>query len=149
MAIRVTCLKEAVKVIRGQATKLKQLAPQAERESCADARRVAIKYASGPIKQAQLTAMGHPYSRRRPRPPLPTFIVNVQSGRFRGSFSVKQQDVAGETWTNLLNSSPEWAFLRAGTSRMLRRPLDVETAKAITVKRGINLAHAVNRAMQV
>lgn len=81
------------------------------------------KLSSGPYSSAALRTMGHPYSRRRPRPPAAPYQINVQSGLFRRSWDVKAR-FDGETLeVTFDNTAPYARYLFEGTSRMIPRPI--------------------------
>lgn len=84
----------------------------------------AQQMSSGPYSQAQLTRMGHPYARRRPRPPLAAYIINIQSGRFRAGWRVQgPREESGNLVGRIMNAVPYGAFLDAGTRLMIARPI--------------------------
>lgn len=121
---------------------------QAERDNIALAKSIAKSYSQGPYSSAQLASMGHPYSRRAPRPPMPSGFINVQrSRRFVRSFSTVQRGRHNNNRivTELNNNSPEWQYLKYGTRYMIKRPLGELVLGAVHVKRDLNLAIAIQQ----
>jgi hypothetical protein len=84
----------------------------------------AEELSSGPLGTHNLRAMGNPYKRAllAGAAGQPDYIVNIQSGNFRGSWVTRVQKV-GDTWTiTLLNTSPESRYMM-GTKRARMRPI--------------------------
>ncbi len=82
------------------------------------------RLSSGPYKTAQLRQMGHPYSRRRPAPPMHPAIINVQTGRFRNSWRIEARLTGTRLQLSVDNTSPEARFLLHGTRKMIARPYE-------------------------
>lgn len=100
-----------------------------------DAAQVGVKLgrdnSSGPFSQAQLSAVGHPYSKRRPNPAYTPGIINVQTGRFKAAWkTIRAVRYSGGLRSRVVNRSPEAGFLtgfQRSASRMIRRPVDSQT----------------------
>ena len=123
--------KDAAAVFRRAARALPRAARRAEKESLKQAVLTARQMSVGPYSLAHLAAMGHPYSRRRPRPPQEPAIINLQSGLFiRGWQDEGQQQQGGTLKTAAVNMAPYSGYLDKGTRLMIRRPL-VQRVKAI------------------
>lgn len=118
---------EARTRIQNIARKLPKCIRQAEIRVNARAKKGVIALSSGPYKLITLRKMGHPYSAARPNPPADPAIINVQTGNFRRSWSVKTGSFNGGTMRSfVINDSPEAGFLMAGgsaDSRMMQRPI--------------------------
>src|SRR5438105_148810 len=82
------------------------------------------RLSSGPYRTSQLRQMGHPYSRRRPRPPALPAIINVQTGRFRAGWRIRARLSGSRLTLDVENVSPEAKFLLHGTRWMIARPYD-------------------------
>ena len=134
---------------------LRNLAPRVM-EECAksdarviqEAMRLAVTYSSGPYKQAELTAAGHPYSRRAPNASYDPTIINAQSGVFRASWVVPAQEhTAGGILTRCINTDPKAAYM-LGTDRMVPRRIDTRVLTEIMPRREAGLRDAVKRALK-
>lgn len=95
-----------------------------EAETEAQAYRIADRLSSGPYSLADLRRMGHPYARRRPRPPLPPGVINVQSGLFRRSWHVEAHLRGARMEVSIENRAPYARYLLEGTRRMIPRPYE-------------------------
>lgn len=51
-------------------------------------RKTVIDLTSGTVKTATLRRLGHPFSRRHPKPLIPALPINVQTGRLRKSVRI-------------------------------------------------------------
>lgn len=117
---------------------MKQLEKQATRLGYDSAQRIAAEglkraqvLSSGPYKQAALTQMGHPYAVRHGRGVrvvvmLPPEVINIQNGGFLRAWKTKIAKTAGGYVVHVINESTAAEWLRAGTSKMVARPLDKE-----------------------
>lgn len=80
---------------------------------------------SGPYSRARLAAMGHPYARRNPRPPMHPGVINAQTGSFRRSWLVEAPRLSrGEVVMAARNTDWKADLLISGTGRMIPRPID-------------------------
>jgi hypothetical protein len=138
-------LDQAAAILRQKARALQQQVRSAEAQSAQEALATAHAYSSGPFSTRMLQIMGHPYSRRNPRPPGNPAVVNRQSGRFRSSWRVMRQ---GDR-TRLVNDAPYAQYFNdAGTVRMMRRPILRAIAQKIRRNRERRLARAVAAALK-
>lgn len=112
---------------------------QASYEALLEAR----KLSSGPFSSRALRAMGHPYARRRPRPPLPAHVINVQSGRFRRAWRIAGHGDA----LRLVNDTPYGRGFARGTARMIARPISIALAARIREKRMARLKEAARQGL--
>jgi hypothetical protein len=132
-------VQQAIKALEAKAKGLPEEARRAMVQSGALLLKSARAHSEGPYSAAALAAMGHPYSRRRPRPPLDPAVINVQTGRFLGSWSWElPQARGGDLTTTVRNNDPKADELATGTSRMIARPLPEkvlgENERAITAE---------------
>ena len=109
----------------------------------------AVELSSGTMSLATMRRRGHPYSRRRPQiTGMAAGIINVQSGRFRGSWRFKVARAFDKTHLVLFNVSPEAKFLPPqrqyqGRSRMVVRPIprrilnETRSQRSAAIKRAI------------
>lgn len=83
----------------------------------------------------QLRAMGHPYSRSSPNPPLPPGIINRQTGEFYAGLRVSMPQHSG-TRLMLHITSDYWKsnLLMHGTERMVARPYDRQLRQQLNAK---------------
>lgn len=141
--MRVT-LAQAAAAIERKARAIATEARRAERQAAREALAEARKLSSGPYSARALARLGHPYARRRPRPPLPASVINVQSGRFRAGWQVTG---TGDRLV-LVNASPAARWLTArGTRRMIGRPIAAAVAARIRERRLRRLRQAVRRGL--
>jgi hypothetical protein len=94
-------------------------------------------YSRGPYSSATLRRLGHPYRRRGGAPPLPPEIINRQSGAFFDAWHGTGFVASGRSLgVGLENDSEEAAYLKTGTRKMIRRPVEKavlgEAERAIT-----------------
>jgi hypothetical protein len=105
-----------------RATALRQALIDGQNNVAQTTRAKAQEQSSGPYTQAALTAMGHPYATRDPRPPMDPRIINIQSGRFFRSWVVRPTiTTPDKIWSRVANTSPEAALLETGTRLMIAR----------------------------
>ena len=135
--------REIAAYLRGCAERLRARLNEAERENVQDVLATARLYSSGPYSRADLRRLGHPYARRRPRPPLPPGIVNVQTGTFLAGWRVEGPD--RDLASRVVNETDRAEFMR-GTARMIRRPIaaavERETAERVEARRQAALRKA-------
>lgn len=93
----------------------------------------AVKISSGPYSTAQLRADNHPYAKRDPRPPLPAYIINAQTGEFLAAWGVNDPQTVGDvTSSSLINNSPHGSYLRSGDkSLMIERPVEAHLTEVM------------------
>lgn len=73
---------------------------------------------------ADLAAMGHPYSRKYPRPPHPSHLIHVQSGGFIAKWFARTKVVGDDYRLEFGNASGALAgWLEHGTRKMIPRPI--------------------------
>lgn len=95
---------------------LKDAARDANQEMGPEALRIARRLSSGRFSTKPLAAMGHPYARAHPHPPLPPYIINRQSGAFYAGWM--------KVGNKLVNVAPHSRYLlRGGTRYMIDRPI--------------------------
>lgn len=96
---------------------------------------IARVYSSGRVSLARLREMGHPYSRRRPGP-IPygdPGIINQQTGAFkRGWHAVAITGGPALAAVQVRNDTPEADYLKNGTDRMIRRPIDAKIESVLS-----------------
>jgi len=119
---------------------LKQQTEEAGRLSQESALEIARGLSSGTISSHQLAVMGHPYARRRPRPPQDAAIINRQSGRFYHGWRLD----GGK----LVNDTGYAPFLFHGTRRMIARPILVRIGMEVGKKRRTIYKAAISRALR-
>ena len=123
----------------------------AENITARQAKQLFLQSSRGPYKQKTLTAMGHPYGRKKSSRIMLTVanidptIINIQSGNFLRRWGVNKCKKSGnKLLTQVLNSSVEAKYM-LGTKRMVPRRIDLRVAKQITAFR-INRARIALRA---
>ena len=93
----------------------------------------AVRQSSGPLDEAELARMDHPFATRHGSPPInpDPAVINVQSGQFREEW--KQSPVErireGSSFdleSSVYNDSPVADFLKYGTEKMFNRPIEEE-----------------------
>ena len=108
------------KMIR-RAVLLKQQIEAAERRNLEALQALAVQNSSG---AAPSPDPSRPYSRRRPHPLLPPYIVNVRTGVFRASWQTSLLWEGGNLVGRLFNIDPKSVFFNGlPTSRMIARPI--------------------------
>jgi hypothetical protein len=85
-------------------------------------KREAVRQTSGTVSTAELAAMGHPFSRRRPGT-LPRLPINLQTGKLQKSLRVMPRIVRGEPGFQLQFMAPYSKFVLRpyGTTVMVAR----------------------------
>lgn len=145
-------LAQAAKLFADMQIRLPKEVIKAEKSSLNEARRMAVTLSSGGYTSEVLALMGHPYSRRNPRPPLGRpDIINVQTGLFRASWASKGPATSGnsgEFLSVLLNTSP-YGYKMRGTPNMIARPIDKTIARRMEPRRLKRLQVATARALKV
>lgn len=138
-------LAQAAQALQRKAEATIRQVRAAEQRAAYEALQEARKLSSGPFSAGMLRAMGHPYSRRRPRPPLPAHVINVQSGRFRRAWRIAG---AGDR-LRIVNASPAARFLSAGgTRRMIGRPVAAALAARVRERRLARLRDAMRQGLK-
>lgn len=128
----------AVKLTPAQASiRLARMAAGMQKEVRASEKRV-LRYAldrarqmsSGPYSARQLAQMGHPYARRRPRPPADPAVLNVSQRRgtenLREQWRVRGPYNSGSGLRSYLMNLASYAgyvMAPGGTDRMIPRPI--------------------------
>jgi hypothetical protein len=100
---------------------------------------------------ADLAAMGHPYSRRRPNPPHPPHLIHRQRGVFYRNWRSVVKRTGDDFTVTLLNRSRvgRWsllALLQHGTDKMIPRPIlsNVVTSPTIGAPNRLERTMALN-----
>ena len=137
-------LAQAAAVLQRKAEATVREVRRANEVASYEALQEARKLSSGPFSSRQLAAMGHPYARRRPRPPLPAHIINVQSGRFRRAWRIAGHGDA----LRIENTDPKGRRFRRGTLRMIARPIAVAVAARVRAKRMQRAREAARRGLE-
>lgn len=135
---------QAAAALQRKAREIERRVRAAEEASAREALAVAREYSSGPLSTRELQMMGHPYARRRPRPPGNPAIINVQTGEFRAAWRVVK---AGDV-TRVVNDSRLAPLFSRGTTVMIRRPIARAVAQAIRRKREKRLREAVRAGLE-
>lgn len=147
----ITCTPaQAAGILRQGARNLERNLLRAEAESAAEGVLIAKLLSSGPYPQSVLTAMGHPYARRRPRPPMPPYIINRQTTAAGAAsfFSAWRWDgpekKRGRVETRILNDTPYGVYLENEKDRgpMIRRPILEAVGALLEPRRLARLAQA-------
>ncbi len=143
-------IERAAQALQRKADAIQQQVRDAEAQSARDLLRIARAQSSGPLSTAQLRMLGHPYARRRPRPPFSAAIINVQSGRFKAGWRViGPSSSSGGIRSRLVNVSPEARWMtERGTSRMIGRPVMRAIAQRERGLRQRRLARAVRQGLE-
>ena len=105
----------------------------------------------GPYSLARLAEMGHPYAKRRPRPPMHPGILNKQTGRLNRSFRMGMPTVSsGTIHARIYNVDPKAERVETGLySRAIARPLPV-VVKADMMRNVVGAARStVKRSLKV
>lgn len=92
------------------------------RREMARVKDLAVLYSSGTAYKIGRDK-GYPYSRSNPHPPAPPYIINVQSGKFRKSWFVRESLSATGAITWRLYNTRAYSGYMTGTSRMIERPI--------------------------
>jgi hypothetical protein len=114
----------------------------------------AVELSSGTLKLATMRRMGHPYSRRRPQiTGMAAGIINVQRGRFRGSWRFRIARAGDKMHLVLYNASPEARFLPPnvkyqGRSRMVVRPIYRRVLNETRAERNRAIKRAIRKGMK-
>ncbi len=81
----------------------------------------------------QLAKMGHPYSKRHPKPPHDPAYLHAQSGNLRKSWELTVEFHGSDYVLTLRNKAEYFKWLEGGTKKMIRRPI-LEAISASTIK---------------
>lgn len=120
---------------------------RAMRETVKSAKEAAVGFSSARAYNPKRDKT-HPYSRRRPHPPLPPFIINAQSGQLRRSWRTRVQRTSRGVTGTLYNTAPHaGAFSGQPTRTMIARPILQEVRKVVGPKRRRLERDAVRRAL--
>jgi hypothetical protein len=139
-------IAQAAEALRRKATAVQQQARSAEEATAREALALARKQSSGLVSSRELARMGHPYARRRPRPPGSPAVVNRQSGRFQAAWRVVR---TGDR-LRLVNDARHARYLNdRGTRLMIRRPITRAVAQAIRRSRERRLRAGVQLALDL
>lgn len=147
-----TLREQCENALQKKAERIRQEIARAEEENLKDALRIAQEYSSGPYKQIQLTAMGHPFAKRhRGRPPvrLPLDIINLQSGEFERAWqTILGIWQSGRLVSYLKNRNRVAILLQEGTDLMVSRPILRTIARLLQPIRVTRLKEAVRRGLR-
>lgn len=112
------------------AARLEQVVPQLlDRLEAAEERTqrfvfsLVLERSSGRYSLALLAAIGHPYAKANPHPPMHPGIINVQSGVFKRSWQDQEHRRPDYIGFSIWNNAPHAMFLEHGTDKMIERPL--------------------------
>jgi hypothetical protein len=116
----------------------------------------AVRLSSGPYSLKQLRRMGHPYSRRRPNPGAiggDFARINVQTGVFRKSWSMRVSRAFGSTYITMWNRAPHKIFLppRAGLqgrSKMVVRAVYAAIVQQTVPRIDARLRRAIRKGLR-
>jgi hypothetical protein len=110
-----------------RAAALKPAIREAERLTLIDVQAEAKRFSQGGYKTDVLAQMGHPYAKRRPRPPQDTAIINLQTGDLFRGWRRRTGNWRGGTLSSFVfNVSRDAALVEAMGQRgspSIRRPL--------------------------
>ena len=112
---------------------------------------VARQLSSGKYSLVQLRRMGHPYSKRNPRPPQDRGIINAQTGQFRAAWEYEKSRsyFAGNVAGFIVNQSDRAQWLTGQpTDTMIGRPIENRIRRRIEPVFHFNLETALYRALQ-
>jgi hypothetical protein len=110
--------------------------------------RAARVLSSGGYTSAMLRRMGHPYAKRAPNPPLPAYMINVQSGKFRDSWRCEVKRVGQQVTLVVTNDAPYAGYLFRGTRLMIERPILVELKKRVEPRLTQAIAQSIIRKLK-
>ena len=68
----------------------------------------------------------HPYARRRPHPPAPPYLINIQTGQFLEGWKIQslENPQSGKITHSVVNATRQAAFFtKKGTRTMIGRPI--------------------------
>ncbi|MCW3053296.1 MAG: hypothetical protein JWN14_2466 [Chthonomonadales bacterium] len=138
-------------VIRTRALQLKLGLRAAERQTILAVQTEAKRLSSGNYSSATLAKMGHPYSKKRPRPPQDPGIINLQSGNFQRGWRRQTGSWSGGALSSFVfNVSREGVLLEAGgssRSTQIRRDLVSLVLPTIRRARRQRLSDAIRKAL--
>lgn len=144
--------KEIVEYLNAVKSRLVVEVSQSEMQSMREAKLIAIRdFSSGGFKTAILRRMGHPYSKRNPRPPANPAIMNRQTGLFRSSWQIHiSSDVSSQNIkSKLVNTAPYAGYVvGGGNSRMMFRPIKKYIKDKVEPIRSRNLQYAIDEALK-
>ena len=95
---------------------------RSEQETGRIMRATSQRLSLGTISSVELALLGHPYSRRNPRPPQDPGIINRQTGAFAASWHYRTEISGSRTLLYIYNSA-SYARYMLGTRYMIRRPI--------------------------
>jgi hypothetical protein len=123
----------------------------AEMETIKKAQETARRLSTGGYKTAALTAMGHPYSKRKPNPPADPGIINLQSEDLYRGWRRKTGNWSGGTlFSYVFNTSAHAVLIEAGgtsASLQIARPLVEKVKRTIRVGRIRRLRAAIRKVL--
>lgn len=136
--------------IRIRAAALGPALRRAETESVKEAQKIAISLSKGAYSSLELARMGHPYAKRRPRPPADPGIINKQTGQFLGGWRRKTGNWSGGTlFSSAFNISLHAKLLEAAPKRssQIARPLPSLVLPRIRRTRMARLQAAIGKVL--
>ena len=95
----------------------------------------------------ELARMGHPYSKRRPRPPMFAGIISRHRGLFYAAWETTTLNGAYRIVSKIRNRSAVAKFMR-GTSRMIARPVWEKVIAGVQAQRYDRVRRAVKGALK-
>jgi hypothetical protein len=142
-------------LLHGMAQRLRRGMYAAERQALRETKEDAQALSSGPYQPRDLARLGHPYAKRRFRPPAAPWIINRRRGRGGGAFYRgwrifgPRKDGSGGYVSRLSNVAPEARFLTGkGTDRMGPRPIQERLAMLLARRRQERHAAALAEAFK-
>jgi hypothetical protein len=124
----------------------------AENQALNEAYRIAVLISNGPYDARALARMGHPYAKRNPRPPLPPYIINRQTGRFEESWKINPPRRTSKGFVSSIENTAPYAgmLMQPGPKApYIRRPFDDYLRRQMgRIRREQKIARAVQRAIQ-
>jgi hypothetical protein len=141
---------EFVRYLEGVSQRLVPEIERAERASLEDLRSEAVALSQGPLQEADLAALGHPYSRRRGARLNPN-IINRRTGDFQAAWEMEGTEwQGGELVGYVHNTDPKAPGLEAGLvfgkPLMVPRRPNEEAGERVEPRREQRLAEAIGRA---
>lgn len=135
--------------LSGKSPEIKRALYDSERVSAHWGVQIAKNLSKGPFTSAHLKAMGHPYSRRKNRPPMDPAIINKQSGVFLSAWVARPtKETTNSFSTRIENFAPHSTFLIKGTRKMIARPILQRVREKLAPFRRRTLADAMRRVLR-
>lgn len=143
--------QEVAAEIRRRAAALPRAIRAAEMETIKAVQDTAKQFSRGGYSTLALTRMGHPYAKRRPRPPADPGIINYQTGNFYRGWRRRTGGWSGGTlFSYVFNVSREGQLLQAGgtgRSAMMERNILRLVVPTIRRARIARLSRAIRKVL--